>query len=175
MRSFIFIPVLCTLTTFFFGNQSLINLEEVEPHYSTSNNKLDDIEGVWALNVVKILYENDRMIAAVEEEARSEWAIIRVNQSKFKVQDINRGSAEDNDSTFDAFFEKTSQKNIYNYQCRFTNPDWTAKTTATLLNPNFIVYDYEVSQSQLKKYYKDSYHPGMSLHWYFYWRRSPVE
>lgn len=127
---------------------------------------LDKIEGIWELNVLNTLYQNDTIIGQRYDEKLSEWAIIRENETLFKVIDIGQGAIL---ADFEASFEKVSAKDIYFYQCHFKNLDWIKMSIAEFWNDGIIHYSYYVSKPFMEQEYGSDYNPFLLLHWEFYW------
>ena len=138
--------------------------------YLDNTKKLDPIEGLWSMNVVRTLYYYDQIVAQEIEEVRSEWGIKRYDNLSFKVINIGEGSSDDKGS-FEAYFESSAINGFYTYKCNFINPNWSTKTNATLTDDFVIEYEYFVSQAYLNASTKYKYQPGHRLHWKFIWTK----
>lgn len=134
---------------------------------------LDVIEGIWVLNVVATLFDKDgNIIGQALEEARSEWAILRISKTRFRVYDI--GKPGKNPSKFKAYFRKDLASNQFTYTCKFKDPNWKA-TAPVLMNDNWALdYGYFVSDAELEAIDKFQYEAGFKLHWRFIWTKKYV-
>lgn len=137
--------------------------------YLDNQNNLDPIEGLWSLNVVRTLYYYNQIVRQETEEVRSEWGIKRYDNLSFKVINIGE-SAYDDKGSFEAYFESSAINGFYTYKCNYTNPNWSAKTNATLTDDFIIEYEFFVSQAYLNAS-KYNYKPGHRLHWKFIWTK----
>lgn len=149
-------------------SQNIIKSELI--NYFDNAQKLDPIEGLWSLNVVRTLYYNDDVIGKETEEVRSEWGIKRFDKLSFKVIDIGEDSKTDK-GDFEAYLESSAIDGFYIYKCNFTNPNWSVKTNAELSNAFLLEYGYFVGEEYMRKSYKNDYRPGLKLHWNFIWTK----
>jgi len=142
---------------------SLIN------YFDKQIDKLDPIEGIWVLNVEGTLYRNDSVIGNHFEEFRSEWAIKKDNENRFKVLNIDGAENEEHSTDFEAFFEKTAINGLYNYSCHFHFPDWIGRSTARLTDDVILEYGYFTSDIWIKEIYKGAFGKNVKQYWKFTW------
>jgi hypothetical protein len=143
--------------------------------YFDQKKDLDPIEGIWSVNVFRKLYYRDSLLLQENEEVISEWAIVKENALQYKVKDINRRGNYDKEVFF-ATFERTSFPNLYTYHCDFNLPEWSATANAFMVEEQIIEYSYWASEVYMKHTYKDSYMPGLKLHWDFIWvKKYPIQ
>jgi len=138
--------------------------------YYDNTEKLDPIEGLWSLNVIRTLYYYDEIITQETEEVRSEWGIKRHDKLSFKVIDIGEKSKTDKGS-FEAYFESSAIDGFYTYKANFHNPNWSIKTNAELENQFLLEYGYFVDEVYMRDVFKQQYKPGLRLHWEFLWTK----
>lgn len=131
--------------------------------YFIERGELDPIEGIWSLNVERTIYYYDSVLHTEFEEMRSEWAIAYHDETSFKVYGLEE------ESDFEAFFEKTSIDGFYNYTCDFTSPNWRAKSNVTLEDGSILKYGYYVDENYIDQFLGDKYIDGMRYHWDFTW------
>lgn len=139
-------------------------------NYFDNAKKLDPIEGLWSLNVIRTLYYFNNIIGQETEEIRSEWGIKRYDNLSFKVIDIGEGNPTDIGES-EAYFESSAIDGFYTYKCNFTNPNWSIKTNATLKDDFIIEYEHFVSQTFLDAQKNKKIKPGHKLHWKFIWTK----
>lgn len=173
MKIKLVISLLVLLLSFNLLAQNTMNKDSVI-QYLKNNNRLDPIEGIWTLHVVRTL--SLKQDSTVETQyMRSSWAVLRDNENHFRVIDIG-GAEQDADATdFKAYFKPTSTVGIYSYRCDFNNPSWIAKSKATLKDNFILEYSYFASNAYLKQAYKDEYKPGLKLKWKFTWTKKYPE
>lgn len=153
--------------------QNKLSKDSVIKYLDTHKN-LDPIEGIWTLHVVRTLFtEND----SIEETQymRSSWAVLGVKAKRFQVIDIGCAEHEANATDFKAYFKATSTIGIYSYRCDFNNPNWIAKSKATLKDNFILEYSYFASRVYLTDAYKDNYKPYLRLRWKFTWTKEYPE
>ena len=129
-------------------------------NFNTSD-ELDQIEGVWSLNVISTLTINETSYTK-HDNNYSEWLIIR-DGNRYDIR-----SMYDEEMTFNASFEKIDLKK-YIYRCNYYDPKWKIITTAFMPNENIIQYSYYANKAYLKKIYGKDYQSDMTLHWKFRW------
>lgn len=145
-------------------------------NYLNHNKNLDPIEGIWTLNVDRTLYLRKDSIAHETEFNRSEWAVIKNKDGKYSVMNIGGAENEDGATDFNAYFEETSEKDIYSYICKFIKPRWVAKSKAKLTDNVILQYGYFSSKAYMKDAYKEKYVKGLKIYWLFTWtKRYPIE
>lgn len=164
------ITLVITLVAYqYIYTQNITVRDSILTYLDENSKTLDKIEGIWDLNVVRTLYKNDSIIGQEFDENRSQWGIIRENESTFKVVDINNLKVDDKINDIEASFEKVLAKNTYFYRCHFKNIDWLKIAIADFWNERTIHYSYYVSKSYMKHIYGPNYDPTLQLHWEFYW------
>ena len=168
-----FATLVVLFATFNISAQNKLNKDSVIK-YLGSHNSLDPIEGIWTLHVVRTLFtEND----SIEETQymRSSWAVLRLNGKRFQVIDIGGAEYEEDATDFKAYFKATSTVGKYSYRCDFNNPNWIAKSKASLKDNFILEYSYFASRAYLKQAYKDKYKPDLKLRWKFTWTKEYPE
>ena len=167
LKTFTTLTVL--FATFNISAQNKLDKDSVIKYLDTHKN-LDPIESIWTLHVVRTLFiEKD----SIEETQymRSSWAVLKLNGKRFEVIDIGGAEHETDATDFKAYFEATSTVGLYSYRCGFNNPNWLAKSKATLKDNFILEYSYFASKSYLKQAYKDEYEAGLKLRWKFTWTK----
>ncbi len=134
-------------------------------------NTLDEIEGIWTLNVERKLSLNGQHLSEEFEEMRSEWGVIRADKFSFKVLNIGGAELENGSNNFVAFFDKTAIEGFYTYKCQFSNPSWIGKSNVELIEGKILKFGYYVDQSYLKHIFGANYRDGLQLHWQFVWTK----
>jgi S1-C subfamily serine protease len=136
------------------------------------NYNIDDIEGIWTLNLTETIYYKGEEISKNVQPALSEWAIIKSDKFRFNVCDINVGTS----IPFNAYFEKTAIPNLYTYRCKFYNPNWEASANIDLSNKLFFEYGYWLDNAYVQNKYGVNYNPGLKMYWHFVWtKKYPAE
>jgi hypothetical protein len=154
--------------------QNTMNKDIVIQHFK-NNNSLDPIEGLWTLHVVRTLFQNNDSIAEETQYMRSQWAVLKSENNRFKVINIGEAEKENNATDFEAYFQKTKSTGLYTYKCKFTKPNWSAKSKVTLTDSVILKYEYFVSKAYLRSEYKENYKPGLRLRWRFTWTKQYTE
>jgi|ERR1035437_1212426 hypothetical protein len=169
MKIKLVIILLVQLLAFNLEAQNTMNKDSVIKYLDIHKN-LNPIEGIWTLHVVRTLFTEKDSIEETQY-MRSSWAVLRENGKRFRVIDIG-GAEKDTDATdFKAYFEATSTDGLYSYRCDFNNPNWIAKSKATLKDNFILEYGYFASKAYLKQAYKDEYKDGLKLRWKFTWTK----
>jgi len=140
-------------------------------YFDINIENLEQIEGIWSLNVIRTLTYNGQIIGKETEEIRSEWAVIRSSKLSFKVCDIGKAENEKGAKDFEAYFEKTAIEGFYTYKCQYYNPNWIGKSNVELTSGVILDYSFYVDDVYMKDRYKSNYRPGLKLHWHFIWTK----
>ena len=165
--------LLVQLISFNLMAQNTMNKDSVIKYLDTHKN-LDPIEGIWTLHVFTTLFTEKDSIEETQY-MRSSWAVLRINGKRFQVINIGGAEHETDATNFKAYFKATSTVGIYSYKCYFHNPDWIAKSKATIKNNFFLEYSYFASKAYLKQAYKDEFEPCIELRWRFTWTKEYPE
>ena len=169
MKIKLILILLIQLIAFNLPAQNTMNKDSVIKYLDKHKN-LDPIEGIWNLHVVRTLFTGKDSTEETQY-MRSEWAVLKSDNQRFKIINIGGAEKENKATDFDAYFQKTKSSGLYTYKCKFTNPNWTAKSKVTMTDGVILEYGYFVGKAYLKTEYKEDYKPGLRLRWRFIWTK----
>ena len=124
MKKNICLMVILILAIFKTSAQEFINKAEFQKYLDENSQSLDQIEGIYSLNVKGTWTLNGEIIHQYSEAVKSEWSVKRIDKTTFAVYDLGNNRKEE--QGFSAKFEKTSIDGVYTYICMFINPYWEA-------------------------------------------------
>jgi hypothetical protein len=162
---------LFTISTSFYSNaQCFENPEEYKIYFKENQEFLDPIEGIWILNVsgTTTILDSIPITSTKLEEVRSEWAVIRIDDTKFKVCNIGKNESG-HQTSFEAEFEKTAVAELYTYRCQFIEPSWIGKSMVKMTKGVLLEYEYFASDVYLDSIYGTGAGKTHTLKWNFAW------
>ncbi|HAY34722.1 MAG TPA: hypothetical protein DCY06_11385, partial [Bacteroidetes bacterium] len=123
-------------------------------YYKENVTDLDQIEGIWSVNVEFKAYYNDEFIQGISKSQYFELAVIR-NGSDFIVCNIDDNKSEERVQEF----TPSANPNIYFYRRTFY--DEITKANAIISGIGILEFSFEVGEKEMKKMLKEKYKRGM--------------
>jgi S1-C subfamily serine protease len=170
MKKNICLMVILILAIFKTSAQEFINKAEFQKYLDKNSQSLDQIEGIYSLNVKGTWTLNGELIHQYSEAVKSEWGVKRIDKTTFAVYDLGNNRKEE--SGFSAKFEKTSIDGVYTYICKFINPYWEARANVILTDGKILEYGYYRSVISIQNELKERYIPGTKCYWDFTWLKT---
>ncbi|MEA1882413.1 MAG: hypothetical protein U9N31_08450 [Candidatus Marinimicrobia bacterium] len=153
-------------------------LKNYQKYFSSNQNILNPIEGIWREFVVGTLYEDGNVIQRKEVRNRATWIIIKKGG---KYQVLNDYGEQ---NKYIASFKQGSKKDTYTFNCLYLESKDRIITEARLVNNNRIEMAYDAPQGVIEENYREFVGMEMNrdpekkleLHWQFNWLKSfPVD
>ena len=170
MKKNICLMVILILAIFKTSAQEFINKAEFQKYLDENSQSLDQIEGIYSLNVKGTWTLNGEIIHQYSEAVKSEWGVKRIDKTTFAVYDLGNNRKEE--QGFSAKFEKTSIDGVYTYICKFINPYWEARANVILTDGKILEYGYYRSVISIQNELKERYIPGTKCYWDFTWLKT---
>lgn len=131
-------------------------------YLNENQNKLDPIEGIWIFNVEKWLeYPSGETSEKETDVNRSEWGIKKISSYSYSLIDIDEGSKDDEEASWQVIIEKTSLPGYYTYKMTTYSPFSCVSKASFFLDENSNLFSYDLYSCSEEMKSRKYYTPGL--------------